>query len=114
MDGWLHHAKHAVALQQFGAAILQARLQRVDYDWPFCSPSAAHLRPVTLNQVLWQQKLRLPLHKRLHRRPDQVAAQEYYVHKDGTAHHLELRESITAQDEPHNPGEARAARGTCH
>lgn len=63
-----------------------------------------------LNRVLWQQRLRLPLHTRLERRPDQVVEQERSVHKECKAQHLEPLESLPAQAERHNPDEECAAR----
>ena len=50
-----------------------------------------------LNPILWQQKLWFPLHTRLHRRPDQVVENEYYVHKEGKIQRLELLLSLLAQ-----------------
>ena len=60
---------------------------------------------VMLNRVLWQQRLRLPLHTRLERRPDQVVEQERSVYKEGKTQHLEPLESLPAQAERHNPDE---------
>ena len=72
-----------------------------------CTTAPSH--SVVLDGVLREQRLRLPLHACLQRRPDQVVEQERSVHQERKAQHLKPLERLPTKAQREDPDEERAA-----
>jgi hypothetical protein len=68
---------------------------------------------VMLNRILHQQRLRVPLHARLQRRPNQVVEQERAIHQQRKSTNLQPLERLPAEAKRDDPDEERAACIDC-
>jgi hypothetical protein len=75
---------------------------------PFTLYTNCALTSVMLDGVLGQQRLRLPLHARLERRPNQIVEKERSVHQERKAQHLEPFERLPTKTKREDPDKERA------